>query len=557
MDYRDVSFSFAGRRRQRRRRTLRITLWLVAAVVLVATFVVYGAHRSLNRAAGLLAKGEVEAARRSLSERDGRLLFRRRHDELVALVELCGGRRETARTMLAAVARRGVRGASDPLPLLAQLTERGLYAEMRIYLDHLANLKGDDLAWYDAVASVGLYDPRRARSSLARLSRSFRGRNRKELDLLSEALASVERGTVPCVFDRAGQPLASWLPREQRLAFSVPGLFLPEIAARLRQGLTYTYLTIDRAEQERAATVFADQFGSMILLSLSDGAVRVAFSKPRQPRDGDSALHQSFEPGSVIKVISLAAFLRQPAAGLFPFRCTGVLEVDRKAFYDWLPHQQVDSPEQALALSCNLSFARIGLALGSAALDEALHRFSFNAPPLTDSLFRFEMGRFSPPPWSRNQLASLAVGLGGIRLTPVHGALMASWVALDGQAYAPHLIDHVENVFRLGTYSSHAKPLPRLELAGTASRIRQAMGRAVEDEMGTARHATVPGLRMGVKTGTVGGQEQGFDAILIGFYPLERPESAFCLRLDHGGKAELAGAQVLKSFLTDVAAGGS
>lgn len=557
MDYRDVSFSFAGRRRRRRRRALRIALWLGAAVVLVTAFIVYGAHRSLDRAAGLLAKGEMEAARHLLGERDGSLLFRGRHDELVALTELGGGRQETARTMLAALARRGVRGASDPLPLLAQMSERGHYAGMRIYLDHLANLEGDDLAWYDAVAGVGLYDARRARNSLARLSRSFRERNQKGLALLSEALTGVERGSIPCVFDRAGQPLASWLPREQRLAFVVPGLSLPEIAVRLRQGLTYTYLTIDRADQERAAAAFADQFGSLILLSLPDGGVRVAFSRPRAPRDGDSALHQSFEPGSVIKVISLAAFLRQPTAGLFPFQCTGVLEVDRKAFYDWLPHRQVDSPEQALALSCNLSFARIGLALGSSALDEALRRFSFNAAPMTDPLFRFEMGRFSPPPWSPIHLAGLAVGLGGIRLTAVHGALVASWVALDGQAYAPHLVDHVENLFRLGIYSSRARSLPRMDLAGTAPRIRQAMGRSVEDEMGTARRAAVPGLRMGVKTGTVGGQEQGFDAILIGFYPLERPESAFCLRLDKGGKAELAGAHVLKSFLSGVAGEGS
>ncbi len=555
MDYRDVSFSFAGRRRRRRRRLLRITLGLPVILLLGVLVALYRAHRPLDRAADLLARGDWKAAQSLLHEQQGRLFFRERRDELAALTGLFTGHRDETRAELARLEARGVRGRVDPVPLLAQLAERGLYPEMQILLDHLAQRTGDDLSWHGAIAAVGLYNARGARECLARLSGPFRERNSKALALLTEALAALERGTIPCVFDRSGRLLASWLPREKRLVFAVSGLVLPEIAGRLKESFAYVFLTIDREEQERAARVFSGQYGSLLVLSVPEGSVRVAFSNPRPPQQGDSALHQRFEPGSVIKVLSLAAFLRGSPSPLFPFKCSGVLEIDGKPFYDWLPHRGVESPEQALALSCNLSFARIGLSLGSEAIEASLRRFSFNAPPLADPLFQLEMGTFSPPPWPPIRLASLAVGLGEIRLTAIHGALLAAWVAQDGQVDAPHLVDHVENVFKLGTYSAPPRPLPRLDLAGAGPRLRQAMARVVEDEDGTARRARLPGLRMGVKTGTVGDRERGFDAILIGFFPLEKPGRAFCLRLDGAGKAELAGAQALRAYLADDAGG--
>ena len=52
---------------------------------------------------------------------------------------------------------------------------------------------------------------------------------------------------------------------------------------------------------------------------------------------------------------------------------------------------------QALARSCNVSFARMGQAAGFAALADLLRRFFFNAPPFTDQFCSFATGSFDRP----------------------------------------------------------------------------------------------------------------------------------------------------------------
>ena len=71
----------------------------------------------------------------------------------------------------------------------------------------------------------------------------------------------------------------------------------------------------------------------------------------------------------------------------------------------------------------------------------------------------------------------------------------------------------------------------------------------VENENGTARRARMEAVRIAAKTGTAGSSQNGLDAIVIGFFPVEKPDYAFALRLEGGGKAEFNGAYVLRDFL--------
>ena len=69
---------------------------------------------------------------------------------------------------------------------------------------------------------------------------------------------------------------------------------------------------------------------------------------------------------------------------------------------------------------------------------------------------------------------------------------------------------------------------------------------------GTARRAAVDGLVAAMKTGTSGTNPPGYDAIMIGFAPADRPRIAWGLIAEHAGKAEFEAARITREFLERV-----
>jgi hypothetical protein len=57
-------------------------------------------------------------------------------------------------------------------------------------------------------------------------------------------------------------------------------------------------------------------------------------------------------------------------------------------------------------------------------------------------------------------------------------------------------------------------------------------------------------MEVAVKTGTAGSKKDGFDAVLMGFFPARKARYSFAFRLERGGKAQVEGAAFLKKFLT-------
>ena len=56
-------------------------------------------------------------------------------------------------------------------------------------------------------------------------------------------------------------------------------------------------------------------------------------------------------------------------------------------------------------------------------------------------------------------------------------------------------------------------------------------------------------VNLAIKTGTTGDRNQGLDALVIGFFPSEKPRYAFAFRLEGAGKAEIKGAFFLRDLL--------
>jgi peptidoglycan glycosyltransferase len=301
--------------------------------------------------------------------------------------------------------------------------------------------------------------------------------------------------------------------------------------------------------QKNVQRAFADFFGTFVLLDAHDGGIVAAYSKPKVPTSENAVFSEPYEPGSIVKVITLLAYLSSGTPDLFPVQCPGWMKAGDRIFYDSLKHGNVPSFEEALAQSCNLSFAKMGLTLGYPRLASMLRKFGFNGDDFHDLFLVFKTGKFAPAVNDDFELVNLSVGLNEISSTTFHAGLIAEVFARNGTFPEPFLIDSMRNVLNLGFYAHRMRIDRILPDAPTFAKIRKAMIEVVENENGTARRARLDSVRIAAKTGTAGDHQKGLDAIIIGFFPVESPAYAFALRLEGGGKAEFNGAHVLREFL--------
>ena len=391
-----------------------------------------------------------------------------------------------------------------------------------------------------------------AEKALAGLSPAFKKANGKALEVLGDFDRSLRLGRMDYIFDKNDRPLG-YFDLQRRVTRSLlPGLDLGAFDAQFKKGVRTFRLTVDAALQKKVDLLFRNYFGTLVLLDLPENSIAVAYSKPRSLAAANAALVEQFEPGSVIKIVSLLAYLRQSGSGLFPLVCPGRITIGGKVFSDRIEHGLVSDFAQALAMSCNVSFARMAMRVGSASLADLLQRFGFNGPPFMDEFIQFPTGSFDRKISADSRLAKLAVGLEGIRMTTIHAAVLAAIFSQSGQLFPPYLIDDAKNILGLGFYSHSARPVRVLADDLNFMRVKKAMVEVVENESGTGYRARSEAVGLAIKTGTTGSSGQGLDTVIIGFFPVEQPRYAFAFRLQGAGLAEFNGAIFLRDLVNSL-----
>src|SRR4030042_3867300 len=102
----------------------------------------------------------------------------------------------------------------------------------------------------------------------------------------------------------------------------------------------------------------------MLVFNLDDSGIIAAFSKPLDRKQENTVFTREYEPGSIIKLLTLFAFYLNPMKDFFPFECKRSLLLNGRNFGDRLAHGILADPEKALAVSCNIAFAKMGLGIG-------------------------------------------------------------------------------------------------------------------------------------------------------------------------------------------------
>jgi cell division protein FtsI (penicillin-binding protein 3) len=254
----------------------------------------------------------------------------------------------------------------------------------------------------------------------------------------------------------------------------------------------------------------------------------------------DRAVTDRFEPGSVMKVFTMAAALAantiKPTEPIFCEHGTfqlGNVTIHDTHLNDWL------TPTQILARSSNIGTLKIALRLGEPGLYAAFRGFGFGEPtglPLPGEA----SGVLRPKarPWFEVETANASFGQ-GISVSTIQLALAMSAIANGGRLYEPILVKRV--VDSRGNVIKEVSPTPRRDVvpASVAKTVAEMLTAVVEDG-GTGIEAAVPGFRVAGKTATAQKadpatgkySEDKYVASFLGFVPAENPRLVIAIVLD-------------------------
>jgi membrane carboxypeptidase/penicillin-binding protein len=372
---------------------------------------------------------------------------------------------------------------------------------------------------------------------------------------MRDALAARESGRVPYVFDRNGRPLAVYdLTQASVVADNrdfqplIDALIAPNVE---RLGTAKTLdTTLDPRVQRAAVAALGAYRGTLVAIDPRTNEILAIAST------NGAALDHQYEPGSVIKVLTGLNAIDSGIAVPFPYQCNGSLDIDGTRFADWMPngHGTLETIDEALAVSCNIVFADLGLRLGDERIRTFMTKAGFDGQTDT-GIAPTPLGRIALPIATRDDTAHLAIGLEHETVTPLHLAMLASMMANRGVLTSPRLLRTRRTILGDVAFRAQTPASARIASERAAVTMTHAMEAVVTDPRGTGRRAFVDGVPIAMKTGTAGTREKGYDALVMAFAPAQSPTIAFAIIAENAGHAEVAGAQIAHDFVAAIFSG--
>lgn len=336
----------------------------------------------------------------------------------------------------------------------------------------------------------------------------------------------------------AGQPRTIWIPHDPNQV---------DASTEIPPGASLV-LTIDRAIQaeiedilDRAVETSGSESGSIVVMDPRTGEILGMASTPRLDLNEywryeaifeaetpfNQAVSKAYEPGSVFKVLTMAAALDKGVVKPdTPFLDTGVFEIGGVYIRNW--NQAAWGPqdmEGCLRHSLNVCLAWVASEVGPH--DFYQHMQAFGIGHLTGVDLAGEVaGRLKVPgdeDWFAADLGTNSFGQ-GVAVTPVQMLMAVSAIANEGKMVAPHVLRSMINNGR------QYEPPPQVVgvpiSAETARTLSEMLARSLEQE---ASNSLVPGYRIAGKTGTAeiptpyGYTSTATNASFVGWGPVDDP----------------------------------
>ncbi len=314
-------------------------------------------------------------------------------------------------------------------------------------------------------------------------------------------------------------------------------------------------LTIDRniqyvTEEALRETVqtFSARSGIALVMSPETGSIlamaHYPFFNPNDYRSytrriwRNRAVTDPYEPGSTLKIFTVAAALRSKMASpntIF-FAEKGRYRIGRYTIHDVHPHGWL-TLKQVVKFSSNIGATKVGELVGREALYSTLLDFGFGSKTGIDCPGETagQLSHFRK--WSNIDAGTIAFGQ-GISVSPIQLITAVSAIANGGTLMKPQIVEAV--IDKKGRererFLSQKK---RRVISKRTARILKNMMKSVIEKEGTGENAALTGYSAGGKTGTAqkvgpsGTYESGkYVSSFVGFAPVENPAIAVLVIVD-------------------------
>ncbi len=269
-------------------------------------------------------------------------------------------------------------------------------------------------------------------------------------------------------------------------------------------------------------------------------------SDPQSPLI-DRATDGLYPPGSTFKIFTAGSALESGTVTMHTrFQDPGYVRIGNFTLHDnegeATGNQDITG---AFALSSNVDFAHITLAMGTATFYAYLAKWGIGAP--LDFQLPAASGRF-PPQDSivPGELAQMGFGQGALLMSPLQMALIAATVANGGTMPRPYI---VRQIVRGGVPASVtptgslASPIS----ADTAADVKKMMLAVVQRGTGTA--AQIPGVAVAGKTGTATNPHGAAHAWFVCFAPADHPRVVVAVVVENAGYGGTVAAPIARDVL--------
>ncbi len=335
-------------------------------------------------------------------------------------------------------------------------------------------------------------------------------------------------------------------------------------------------LSIDIGMQKAVEDAFGDKAGALVAIKVDTGEVLALESLPSfdpnrfaagiSPAEWSAliedkhkpmmnrALQSQYPPGSTFKIVMAVAGLEEGV--ITPdskVSCTGGISYGKWTFGCWRHGGHgVVNLHKAIRESCDVYFYEVGKRLGI----DRIYKYATGLGLGGETGLGLQKERKGLIPntewklakrgqdWYLGETFNASIGQGYVAVTPIQLALMTATVSNGGNVMRPTLIKDPKDV----------RPRSKIDLKPeTLQLLRDGLSAVVNEDGGTARVAASSIVQIGGKTGTaqVVGKNKGLSgekymdhAWFVAFAPVDKPEVALSVFVEHGGHGGSAAAPI-------------
>lgn len=201
--------------------------------------------------------------------------------------------------------------------------------------------------------------------------------------------------------------------------------------------------------------------------------------------------------------------------------------------------------QQALEVSCNVSFGSIALKLGQDKLVDQAKKFGFGTDPLSGLPgASSQVTAAGDGTLAKSYLAYTGIGQYNVRATPLQMAMVAAGVANDGVVMKPYLIETQRAPNLKVLEKTEPQTLDRAMSTSSAHILRDMMVGVVDQ--GTGTPARISGVKVAGKTGTAQSDKlRAPYAWFVGFAPADNPKVAVAVLIQStSSTSDIAGGRL-------------